>query len=77
MYAEPYTTSYPTATSYCYYYECANGDCVLGDRCDNYDDCRDNSDEDGCGMFSVFPKRGEGGHGAPLFTVFMQHRIVV
>ena len=48
-----------------------------GVRCDNYDDCGDNSDEDGCGMFSVFPKRGEGGHSTPLFTVFMQHRIVV
>ena len=38
-------------------------------RCDNYDDCGDNSDEDGCGMFSVFPKRGKGGTAPPFYRV--------
>jgi hypothetical protein len=50
-YPTTYSTSYPTSTSYCYSYdfECDNGGCVPDSyRCDDYDDCGDNSDEEGC-----------------------------
>ena len=35
-------------------FTCNNGNCVpLTWKCDNYDDCRDNSDEFGCGKFTA------------------------
>ena len=36
---------------YSYQFSCDNGDCVPDSyRCNDFDDCGDNSDEDGCGM---------------------------
>ena len=35
-------------------FTCNNGNCVpLIRKCDSYDDCRDNSDEFGCGKFTA------------------------
>ena len=39
--------------NYCPSYQlmCDNGDCYYeSDKCDDYNDCGDNSDEEGCGM---------------------------
>jgi hypothetical protein len=52
-YPTTYPTTYSTYPSYCYSsydFECDNGQCVPDSyRCDDYDDCGDNSDEEGCG----------------------------
>ena len=33
-------------------FQCSNGKCIhLGSKCDNKDDCGDNSDEENCGMY--------------------------
>ncbi|CAI8020988.1 Alpha-tectorin [Geodia barretti] len=51
-YPTTYPTTYSTYPSYCYSsydFECDNGQCVPDSyRCDDYDDCGDNSDEEGC-----------------------------
>ena len=42
-----------TDNYYCSSYQlmCDNGDCYYeSDKCDGYNDCGDNSDEEGCGM---------------------------
>ena len=36
-------------------FECANGECIDGNRkCDSIVDCFDDSDENGCGIYSIF-----------------------
>ena len=53
MYIVSYTFSKTYAVESCDSEEfiCDNGECVPDElRCDNADDCGDNSDEDGCGM---------------------------
>ena len=31
-----------------FYFECDNGECILGDRCNGFAECSDSSDEIGC-----------------------------
>ena len=46
-----YIHVYSTATCDSDEFTCDNRECIdQSYRCDQYDDCGDNSDEDGCGM---------------------------
>lgn len=51
---KPQTCIWPFAGCGSDEFTCNNGECVEeSDHCDGFDDCTDDSDEDGCGMHSL------------------------